>query len=326
MTLEVKIISWEMREPFTISRGTMHSVDGILVTLTEDGMSGRGEAYGIMYEDDTPKSMLLQVESIRDVIERGIDRISLQNILPHGGARCAIDFALWDLEAKRSGIPAWRTAGLNGLRPLTTTYTIGIRPIDEVRSAAAAHANFDLLKIKVGATDPIAAIAAARQGSRKARFIVDPNQSWTFEQMVGLMPQLQALGVALLEQPLPIDKDQDLAGYRSPIPICADELIHDRKDLSKARGKYTHINIKLDKAGGLTEGLALAEAARAEGFGLMVGCMAGSSLSMAPATLVGQLCEFVDLDGPLLQKHDWENALICQDGLLSAPTAGLWGS
>ena len=325
MRIDARTISWALREPFTISRGTMTTIDGILVTLGDGDHHGRGEAYGIIYEDDTPELMLAQIEAVRPTIERGIDRDTFPMLLPYGGARCAIDCALWDLEAKRSGIPAWQTAELDPLRPIVTAFTIGMRSNAEVEQAARAHATFDLLKIKVDARDPLATIAAARAGAPGARFIVDPNQSWTFEQMVALTPQLQALGVALLEQPLPIGGDDALAGYASPIPICADELIHDRHDLTKARGKYSHVNIKLDKTGGLTEALALAHAARAEGFGLMVGCMAGSSLAMAPAALIGQLCDFVDLDGPLLQIEDWDSPMACLDGVLDPPSADLWG-
>jgi L-Ala-D/L-Glu epimerase len=325
MQIEARTITWTLREPFTISRGTMTTIDGILVTLSDAGHMGRGEAYGIIYEHDTPASMLAQIAAIRSEVENGITREALYSILPFGGARCAIDCALWDVEAKRSGIPAWQTAGLDSLRPIVTAFTIGMRPAAQVELAARAHAEFDLLKIKVDARDPLTTLRAARAGAPKARFIVDPNQSWSFGQLVALTPQLQALGVALLEQPLPIDADDAQAGYASPIPICADELIHDRSDLPKARGKYSHINIKLDKTGGLTEALALAQAARAEGFGLMVGCMAGSSLAMAPAALIGQLCDFVDLDGPLLQIDDWDAAMACRNGVLDPPGPALWG-
>ncbi|OYY78137.1 MAG: hypothetical protein B7Y43_06900 [Sphingomonas sp. 28-62-20] len=325
MRIEARTISWALREPFTISRGTMTTIDGILVTLSDGDHRGRGEAYGIIYEDETPQSMLAEIDAVRGAIEAGVNREALLSLLPFGGARCAIDCALWDLEAKRSGTPAWQAACLSPLRPIATAFTIGMRPVTEVERTAAAYAAFDLLKIKVDAQDPIAVIAAARAGAPKPRFIVDPNQSWSFDQMVALTPQLQALGVALLEQPLPVNGDDALAGYPSPIPICADELIHDRHDLPRARGKYSHVNIKLDKTGGLTEALALAHAARDEGFGLMVGCMAGSSLAMAPAALIGQLCDFVDLDGPLLQIEDWESAMACRDGVLDPPQPALWG-
>ncbi len=325
MQLEARTISWELREPFVISRGTMTRIDGILVTLSDGAHCGRGEAYGIIYEDETPERMLAQIAAIAAQIEAGIDRAGLLALLPYGGARCALDCAMWDLEAKRTGVPAWQSAGLEALRPLTTAFTIGMRPPADVERAARAYAAFDLLKIKVDARDPLATIAAARAGSPGARFIVDPNQAWSFDQLVALTPHLQQLGVALLEQPLPVGGDAALAGYRSPIPICADELIHDRDDLPKARGKYSHINIKLDKTGGLTEALALAHAAREEGFGLMVGCMAGSSLAMAPAALIGQMCEFVDLDGPLLQSSDWDDAMAYRGGVLDPPRPALWG-
>ena len=325
MRIEARAISWELREPFTIARGTMTTIDGILVTLRDGQASGRGEAYGIIYEDETPASMLAQIDTVRAAVEAGIDRAGLLDLLPIGGARCAIDCALWDLEAKGSGVPAWRAAGLRPLAPIATAFTIGMRPANAVREAAAAHSEFGVLKIKVDAADPLGPIAAARLGAPKSRFIVDPNQSWDIALLTALMPRLQELGVVLLEQPLPVDSGDDLAGYDSAIPICADELIHDRRDLPKARGRYSHINIKLDKTGGLTEALALASEARRQGFGLMVGCMAGSSLAMAPAALVGQMCEFVDLDGPLLQRDDWDAAMACRDGMLDPPGAALWG-
>ena len=325
MRLDARVIEWTLREPFTIARGTMTTIAGILVTLGAGEHRGRGEAYGILYEGETPQTMLAQIEAARGAIEAGIDRDALGTLLPHGGARCAVDCALWDLEAKRSGVPAWKRACLDALAPLNTAFTIGMRPPAEVKRAAAAHAGFAVLKIKVDARDPLATIAAARAGAPNPRFIVDPNQSWSFDQMVALTPRLLELGVLLLEQPLPVDGDNAQAGYGGPIPICADELIHDRHDLAKARGKYSHVNIKLDKSGGLTEALALAHAARAEGFGLMVGCMAGSSLAMAPAALVGQNCQFVDLDGPLLQSEDWDAPMACRDGVLEPPGPALWG-
>lgn len=326
MIIDARAISWTLREPFTISRGTMTTVNGIFVTLGNGEVQGRGEAYGIIYEGETPATMLAQIDAVRNTITAGLDRATLAALLPAGGARCALDCALWDLQAKTSGIPAWHAAGLaTAPHAIETAFTIGMRPPPAVTIAAAAHADFGVLKFKVDAADPIATIAAARAGAPQARFIVDPNQSWTIDMLDALMPELVRLGVVLLEQPLPVDGDAGLLGYRSAIPICADELIHDRTDLPKAEGKYSHINIKLDKCGGLTEALALAHAARAMGFGLMVGCMAGSSLSMAPAALIGQMCDFVDLDGPLLQVEDWPAAMACKAGLLDPSTPALWG-
>lgn len=325
LKLEARALHWPLAEPFAISRGTMTTVDGVLVTIEGDGAIGRGEAYGIIYEHETPDTILADIERARAAVEAGADRAALLDLLPIGGARCAIDCALWDWEAKRSGVPAWQAAGLQALRPVHSAFTVGMRSVDETRATAARFAGFAVLKIKVDGADPLARIEAARAGAPNSRFIVDPNQSWSFEQLVALTPDLQRLGVALLEQPLPIDGDAALAGYSSPIPICADELVDDRSQLCRAVGKYSHLNIKLDKAGGLTEALALADAAQAAGMGLMVGCMAGSSLAMAPAMLLAQRCDFVDLDGPLLQREDWPHPIRYAHGLMSVPEAALWG-
>ncbi|MFO6448740.1 N-acetyl-D-Glu racemase DgcA [Erythrobacter sp. NE805] len=325
MQLEVVRRDWLLKEPFTISRGTMTTADAVIVTLRDGEAVGRGEAYGIIYEGETPDSIMAQVESVRPAIEAGIDRRALRDLLPVGGARCAVDCALWDLEAKRSGRPAWRSAGLAALREVETAFTIGMRSAEEVRATAARFADFPLLKLKVGREDPLATIAAARAGAPSSRFIVDPNQSWSAADVIALADQLAALGVVLLEQPVPVDDDEGLRAYAGPVAICADELVHDRSDLGKAQGKYSHINIKLDKTGGLTEALALADAALAAGYGLMVGCMAGSSLAMAPAHLVAQLCDYVDLDGPLLQAEDWTPAMTYRAGRLAPPEPALWG-
>jgi L-alanine-DL-glutamate epimerase-like enolase superfamily enzyme len=325
MQLEVARRDWRLKEPFTISRGTMTTADAVIVTLRDGEAIGRGEAYGIIYEGETPDSITAQIESVRPAIEAGADRLALLELLPIGGARCAVDCALWDLEAKRSAQPVWQMAGIGAPRDVETAFTIGMRSISEVRATAARFADFPLLKLKVGRDDPLATIKAARAGAPSSRFIVDPNQSWSARDVIALAGSLADLGVVLLEQPVPVDDDEGLRAYTGPVAICADELVHDRRDLAKAEGKYSHINIKLDKAGGLTEALALASAALAEGYGLMVGCMAGSSLAMAPAHLVAQLCDYVDLDGPLLQVEDWEPAMAYAAGRLAPPEPALWG-
>ena len=326
ISLNVSKLTWPMVEPFTISRGTMMHIDGVLVTLKSNGFTGRGEAYGILYEGETPQSIIAQIEAVRGKIEAGIDRSGLQDLLGIGGARCAVDCALWDLEAKQAGSSVAVLGGLDAaLKPLETAFTIGLRSLPDVRRTAHERRDFGLLKVKVNADQHVAVLEEVKAAAPDARLIVDPNQSWDIALLDRLMPDLQRLGVVLLEQPLPVDADDALLGYSSPIPICADELIHDRSDLPRARGKYQLINIKLDKAGGLTEGLALAHAALGEGYRLMVGCMAGSSLSMAPAMIVGQYCDFVDLDGPLLQMSDWPDAICYNAGVMSAPDPALWG-
>jgi L-alanine-DL-glutamate epimerase-like enolase superfamily enzyme len=325
MHLDVRPISWEMTEPFTISRGTTTHMEGVLAVVTDGVHRGRGESYGIPYAGETPQSMIAQIEAVRGSIESGMSRAQLLELLPAGGARCAIDFALWDLEAKQSGRPVRALAGINAWEPLATTFTIGMRSRAQLQKTALRYLKFEKLKIKVDGVDPIDTLRALREVAPGPRLIVDPNQSWSLAQLREYAPMCKELGVVLLEQPVAVDADEGLRGYRCPIPIAADELVGDLNDLPKARAKYSVINIKLDKAGGLTEGLRLAHAAIAEGFELMVGCMAGSSLSMAPAFVLGQLCRFVDLDGPLLQKEDWPDAIEYRHGIMSPPSARLWG-
>ena len=325
-TLVAEAKAWPLHEPFVISRGSQTTTDTILVTLIDgEGKRGRGEGCGVPYAGETPASMHKQIEAVRPEVEAGIDRQGLLRLLPPGGARCALDAALWDLEAKRSHISAFALAGVAHPRAVASAYTIGMRAIDAYEPAAAARSKFQTLKIKAGNDDPVAAIAAARRGAPASRFIVDPNQSWGVETLKTLAPALVDLGVVLLEQPIKVGDEAGLDGYRCPIPLCADELINDCSDLAKARGRFDVVNIKLDKTGGLTEALRLAELARAQGFELMVGCMLGSSLGMAPAVVLAQQCAFVDLDGPLLQAEDWPEALHYREGVISPPEPALWG-
>jgi L-alanine-DL-glutamate epimerase-like enolase superfamily enzyme len=269
--------------------------------------------------------MIAQIEAVRSALEAITDRDALLTVLPSGGARCAIDAALWDLEAKTTGRSVFARAGVKEAQPLTTAYSIGIRPTAAYELAAKARSAHAVLKIKVDGSDPIGAVAAARRGAPDTAFIVDPNQSWSVEALKALAPVMADLGVVLLEQPIKVGDEAGLDGYRSPVQLCADELINDASDLYKASGRFDVINIKLDKAGGLTAALRLAAAARQSGFELMVGCMAGSSLSMAPAFVLGQQCRFVDLDGPLLQSEDWSDGMVYRDGVVQPPTPDFWG-
>jgi len=326
LTFDINTLRWPLREPFAISRGVQTEVAAIVVTLVgRDGHCGRGEACGVPYAGETPETMTAQIEAVRSLIETGMDRHALLDILPAGGARCALDAALWDLAAKTSGRSAFLAAGVPAPRPLVTAYTIGIRAINDYETAAAARASHALLKIKVDATDPIAAVAAARRGAPNAAFIVDPNQAWTLDALKTFAPKMADLGVVLLEQPIKVGTEEGLDGYACPVKLCADELINGQADLAKAKGRFDVINIKLDKTGGLTAALQLADAARTEGLDLMVGCMAGSSLSMAPAFVLGQQCRFVDLDGPLLQSADWPDGILYHDGVATPPSPALWG-
>jgi L-alanine-DL-glutamate epimerase-like enolase superfamily enzyme len=325
-TLSVETRRWPLREPFTISRSTTSEAEGLVVILQDAfGYRGRGEGYGVNYAGETLASMRNQVEAARSIVEAGITREALLSVLPPGGARCAIDTALWDLEAKRSGRSAFELAGIGSPAPVETAYTIGIRSVGAYEAAARKRGGFKCLKVKVDNRNPIDAIVAVRRGAPSAALIVDPNQAWTVDTLKSVAPHLVGLGVVLLEQPIEVGDEPGLDGYRCPVRLCADELIQDAADLFRARGRFDVINIKLDKTGGLTEALRLAEAARASGFGLMVGCMGGSSLSMAPALVLAQQCEFVDLDGPLLQAEDWDHGLSYRDGLIDLPDRTLWG-
>lgn len=326
LELDVRSIRWPLREPFRIARGEMTEVEGILVTVTNAaGQRGRGEAYGMNYEGESPASMLRDIARVREGFLSNPNREALLGLLPHGGARCALDCALWDLEAKQSNTPAWRLAGVESFNPVVSAYTIGLRPLSELAPAVAARAAYPLLKIKVSASSPLETLQLVRATAPRAQLIVDPNQSWSFEELRRYAPVCRDLGVVLLEQPLAGNADDALLDYDCPVPLCADEIVHDSTDLPRVVGKYTFVNIKLDKAGGLTAALRLAREARAAGLRLMVGCMAGSSLAMAPAAIVSQLCELVDLDGPLLQAQDWPDPLRYEQGVMSMPTRELWG-
>jgi L-alanine-DL-glutamate epimerase-like enolase superfamily enzyme len=317
---------WPMREPFAIARGVQTEQATIMVTLTDaEGRFGRGEGCGVPYAGEDPAAMQAAIRAVESEICGLQRRSDLYRLLPPSGARCAVDCALWDLEAKQSGRRAWEAIGLAQLRPVVTALTIGIRDEHAYQAAAERYAAYPVLKVKVNAADPLAALRAVRRGAPAATLIVDPNQSWSVEQLRALAPRLADLGVALLEQPIPIGAEPGLDGYACPVPLCADELINDGGDLDKAQGRFSVINIKLDKTGGLTEAVAMADAAQARGFDLMVGCMAGSSLSMAPALIVAQRCRFVDLDGPLLQATDWPDGLVYDNGRIEPPPASFWG-
>ena len=328
MSMKMQIVarSWPMHEPFAISRGVQTDQPTLMVTLTDtEGRRGRGEGCGVDYAGESLETMTAQLEAARARIEAGLTREALLDVLPHGGARHAVDAALWDLEAKQTGVSAFERAGVAHPRTVTTAYTIGIRTLEDYEATARRYARYKLLKIKVNAADPVACIEAVRRGASDPALIVDANQAWSIEDLKRHAERLAPMGVALLEQPIPVGAEAGLDGYRCPILMAADELINDVEDLQKARGRFDVINIKLDKTGGLTEALKLAKAARDMGFELMVGCMAGSSLSMAPGTVLAQQCRFVDLDGPLLQSEDWPDGLTYVDGEVSPPSRAFWG-
>ena len=296
-----------------------------IVELHEAGKTGRGEACGVPYHGETPESMLAQIEQVRGAIESGCDRRQLLELMPAGGARHALDAALWDLEAKRTGVPAWQRAGAARWAPVASAVTIGIRGIEAYEAAARARIDFPGLKVKVGAGSPVDAIAAVRRGAPQARLIVDANQAWTVDELAEWEPQLRAFNVDLIEQPVKAGADAGLSGFQGQIPICADESLSTPDDLPGLVGRYRFVNIKLDKVGGLTAALQLAGAAREAGFRLMVGCMLGGSVSVAPGMVLAQQCEVCDLDGPWLQAEDWPGGIVYDNGRMLPPAPALWG-
>jgi L-alanine-DL-glutamate epimerase-like enolase superfamily enzyme len=315
--------SWEMTTPFRITGHVFTGAHVLVVGLTEDGCTGRGEGAGVYYLGESAGSMLAQAESVRRELEQGADRARLQALLPAGGARNAIDCALWDLEAKRSGRGIWELTGIVP-RDVITFETVGL-DAPEAMAAKARTLRSPHIKVKLDGNDPLARIRAVRAARPEAEIIVDANQGWSFAQLRALAPEFAQLGVAMIEQPLPRGGDSELEGCTWPVPLCADESCLDTAEFGQAARRYQMINIKLDKTGGLTEALALARLARHHGIGLMVGNMLGTSLAMAPGFLIAQLCRYADLDGPLYLKRDRQPAMPCRDGMLSAPGAALWG-
>ena len=315
--------AWEMKVPFRITGHVFDRAELLHVAITENGITGRGEAAGVYYLGETGETMLAQIESVRAALERGTDRERLREILPAGGARNAIDCALWDLEAKRRQKTIWE---LTGIKPGDTisVNTIGIGTVAEM-AATAKTLETGKIKVKLDAEQPLERIAAVCAARPDAEIVVDVNQGWSFTQLVELAPRFAELGIAMIEQPLPRGGDEELEGYDPPLPLCADESCLDTSEFEQAARRYQMINIKLDKTGGLTEALDLAGLCRARGITVMVGNMMGTSLAMAPGFVLAQLCRFVDLDGALFLKNDREPAMTFHDGHLSPPSPELWG-
>jgi len=321
-----RIESWELIEPFAIARGTVAQVPVLVAELLAvDGHVGRGEAAGVDYDGETPASMAAQIEAVASEFQDGLDGACLQRLLPAGGARNALDCALWDLRAKQSGIPVSRTAGLAELRPVTTVFTIGLGDAAAVARKARAAAAYPILKLKVDAERHVDVVRLVRQEHPHARLIVDANEGFSRALLERLLEPLAALGVELIEQPLPRGEDAALDGLPTPVALAADESCTDAASLPLLAGRYAYANIKLDKCGGLTEALAMVEEARRLGLGLMVGNMCGTSLAMAPAFLLAQRCRYVDLDGPLLQCQDREHPIRFETALMYPPERALWG-
>lgn len=326
ISCQTSIEHWEMLEPFEIAREVITGQPVLLLSLSDgQGHSGRAEAAGVDYDGETPQSLAAQIASVAPRLHNGLTGAQLLDLLPAGGARNALDCALWDLRAKQSGVPAWQAAGLPALQPVTTAFTLGLGDEASTRRKAREARHYPLLKLKVDAQRHLDIVHMVREEHPQARLVVDANQAWSLALLKDLLPELARAGVELVEQPLTRGRDAELDGLRSPIPLAADESCTDRRSLAGLVGRYQFINIKLDKCGGLTEALALADEATRLGFGLMVGNMCGTSLAMAPAFLLAQRCRYVDLDGPLLQKLDRATPLVYQQGVIQPPSAALWG-
>lgn len=326
LRLQAKLKSWAITAPFHITGYTFTAFDALIVELTDaQGHVGCGEAQGVYYHKDTPVTMLAQIESLRAQIEAGISREALQSLLPPGGARNVLDCALWDLEAKRANQPVWQLAGLASPKPLLTTYTLGADDPEKMAAGAAAYTHARALKLKL-TDDGLSAerVLAVRQARPDVWLMVDANQGFSRESFAAILPTLVQARVDVVEQPFPVGSEAWLDGLARPIRIAADESVQDHHDLQKLVGRVDVINIKLDKCGGLTEALVIAAQARKLGFELMVGNMGGSSLAMAPSFVVGQLCDVVDLDGPLSLIEDYVPPVIYTDGKIWCPDA-LWG-
>lgn len=321
MRIKVTRNVFQLAQVFTISRGSRTEAQVLTVHVSDGAAQGWGECVPYARYGETLDSVTDEIEGLPETF----DRADLAQLLPAGAARNAVDCALWDLEAKRAGQRVWSLAGLATPGPHITAYTLSLDSPEAMQAQAALNAHRPLLKIKLGTPDDMPRLEAVRAGAPDARIIVDANEGWSADIYADLAPHLVRLGVDLVEQPLPAGEDDALIGLDRPVPVCADESCHDRASLPALRGKYDMVNIKLDKTGGLTEALALRSAAIAQGYGIMVGCMVGSSLAMAPAVLLAQGAAVVDLDGPLLLAEDRDTPLTFDAAGVHPPDAALWG-
>ncbi len=329
LTLATAAQNWPIAGSFAISRGAKTEAVVVVAELGDGKARGRGECVPYTRYGETVDSVMTQIKALGRRLAAGLDRKALQDAMPAGAARNALDCAFWDLEAKRSGRPVYALAGQPAPHALTTAFTISLAPPDVMAAAAAKVASRALLKVKLGGNGEnggdAARIAAVRAAAPKATLTVDANEGWDAENLDRHLAACAEAGVVLVEQPLPDGRDQALAQVKRAIPVCADESAHDRASLSALVGKYDAINIKLDKTGGLTEALAMAEQAQQLGFIVMAGCMVATSLAMAPAMLLAQAARYVDLDGPLLLAKDRPEGLRYEGSLVYPPDAALWG-
>jgi L-Ala-D/L-Glu epimerase len=320
-----KIERWPIAGSFTISRGAKTEAITVVAELRQGTVRGRGECVPYPRYGETPEATLEALLAMQIPVADGIDREAIQQVMPSGAARNALDCAMLDLEAKLSGKRIWELLGRRAPAPCVTAYTISLGPPDIMAAAAAKVAHRPLLKVKLGGPGDSARITAVRHAAPQSQLIVDANEAWTEADLEANLAACAAVGVTLVEQPLPAGQDAALARISRPLCVCADESVHDRASLEGLRERYDAVNIKLDKTGGLTEAMAMADAAKALGFDIMVGCMVATSLSMAPALLLTPEARFVDLDGPLLLAEDRDNALLYDDSLVYPPGPALWG-
>lgn len=323
--LTVRHEAWPVRGKFTISRGSRTQADVVVAELSDGAQLGRGECLPYPRYGESVEGVVAEIEKLRGPLAEGLDRPGLQSILPAGAARNALDLAFWDLECKRAGKRHWELAGLPEPGPVTTAFTLSIDTPEVMGRKAAENAGRPILKLKLAGPDDLDRVEAVRANAPKARIVVDANEGWSAAQYTALVPDLQRLGVVMVEQPLPAGDDAALAGIERPVPVCADESCHDTATLAPLKGRYDMVNIKLDKTGGLTEALKLKQAAEAEGFGIMVGCMLTTSLACAPAVMLAQGVALTDLDAPLLLAEDRDPPLKIEDSLVYPPAAELWG-
>ena len=323
--LVVRDERWPIAGAFTISRGSKTEAHVVVAELHRDGAVGRGECTPYGRYGETVEGVLAAIEGVRGDIEAGLDKTALQDRLPPGAARNALDCALWDLEAKLTGVRAWARAGRPRLDPVKTCYTISLGTPEKMARDAQAAQRRPMLKLKIGGPDDLACVEAVRAAAPKTRLVVDANEALSFDDLRRLAPAFAALGVVLVEQPLKAGEDEALEGYASPVTLCADESLHAAKDLAICAKRYGAVNVKLDKTGGLTEGLRLTAQARALGLEIMAGCMVATSLAMAPAMILAQGAAFVDLDGPLLLARDREPGLRFEGSVIFPPEPALWG-
>jgi L-alanine-DL-glutamate epimerase-like enolase superfamily enzyme len=325
LRLAARIERWPIAGSFTISRGAKTEAVTVVAEVSHGGHTGRGECVPYPRYGETPEATLAALQAMQEPLARGLGRPALQAAMPAGAARNALDCALLDLEAKTGGQRIWNLLGRSAPRPCITAYTISLGTPEAMAAATAKAAHRALLKIKLGGDGDGARILAVRKAAPESELIVDANEAWTPDNLEQNLAECAEVGVTLVEQPLPAGNDEALARIKRSVAVCADESVHDRASLDGLRGRYDAVNIKLDKTGGLTEALAMADAAHALGFEIMIGCMVATSLAMAPAMLLAQQARFVDLDGPLLLARDRDGGLRYDGSLVYPPEAALWG-